>query len=219
MRSFIVAIAFLSVQVVLGQKKSEKVDPTSFNKEFLVQCILEELNSRKQINLESNKSLADISEVYQLTYEAKHFYASGRYQTRIDKELSLKTTEQLKYEGSLVVSVVSSIDMIDYQGGDFHYHRADKLSTLHLFYGERTKLNQIEEKLIPFDTYQTLSKKIVDQNLTGVNKKVLKSSAYKDIGVSVALDYKTLYRSKIPQIKVIMVLGGNQTALLKDLTN
>ena len=42
-----------------------------------------------------------------------------------------------------------------YEGGDFHYHRADKLSTLHLYYGEREKANQIEEKLIPLDSYET----------------------------------------------------------------
>lgn len=219
MNKLCVLILLFSSAVSFSQKRSDLLDPTSFNKDFLEKCILEELNSAKNIQLEENESLKKLAKDFQLEFESKHFYSAKRYQLRIDKEISLKSSDELNYEGSLVVSAVSSIDIINYEGGDFHYHRADKLSTLHLYYGEREKANQIEEKLIPLDSYESLSKKIVQKNLSGDNKKTLKSSAYKDVGLSVSLDYKTLYRSKIPQIKVIMILGGDQTALLRDLAN
>jgi hypothetical protein len=206
----------VSAQATLA---SDVFDPTEVNKTLLEDCIVQELNKRKKIALEDNSALKNVAYQFQESFQSRHFYSAKRYQARIDKEIRIKGNEKLKYNGTLIVSAISSVDAINYNGKKFHYHRGDTWSKLHLFYGERTKLNQIEENLIPLHTYESMAESIVDDNLAGFNKKMMKSSAYKDIGVSVSLDYKTLYRSKIPQIKVIIILGGSQTALLQDLTN
>ena len=216
-------IAFLTLYAVCVSAQTtlatDIFDPTEMNKGFLEKCIVQELNKRKKIELNDNTTLKKVASDFQESFQSRHFYSPKRYQARIDKEIRMKGNDKLNYKGTLIVSAISSVDAVNYNEKKFHYHRGDTYSKLHLFYGERTKLNQVEENVIPLHTYASMAQSIVDNNLSGFNKKMMKSSAYKDIGLSVSLDYKTLYRSKIPQIKVVVILGGSQIALLQDLTN
>lgn len=216
----VLVLLFCTFQVLLGQE--DIVDPSSLDQTKLEEEIFKELLKYRQgkgQSVEMEDDLDKLSNDFQLLFQSRHFYSASKYQARINKEISNKVASGLKYPGTLIESVVCSEDAIAYKGGKFHFHRTDNQSTHKLYYGERNTNNQGYENLIPFETYNGLAKKVVASLISGPSKKMIKSGAYRDIGISTIIDYKTLHRNRIPQVKIIVILGGDQTALLKELIN
>lgn len=54
------------------------------------------------------------------------------------------------------------------------------------------------------------------ENMASPNKKKLYSKSYKWVGIQTMWYYKSINRKKIPQIKVVFILGGFQTAGMWD---
>ena len=97
------------------------------------------------------------------------------------------------------------------------YNKSDTDTEFHLFYGEKPKKRDKDKSRleIPHHSYLSFAKQLLS-NLESDNKKNLYSKSYKWGGLHLQWYYKSINKNKIPQIKMIFILGGYQTAGMWD---
>lgn len=205
----------------LDDPKAKKiVDPLNMDVAFLDNCILESINQKRveynRPEYKKSDALKRVCKAYQEEYKSRRFTNADRYERRINRGV-LEKAEHIGYEGSLVESKVASLNALNYNGKEYFHDARDTTTELQLFYGERGDgYDQPIEKY----TYRGLSQAVAKHFFQARGyKKTMKSRAFKDIGIACRLDYRSLHRKTIPQLKVLVILGGNQTDLLKELMN
>jgi hypothetical protein len=89
---------------------------------------------------------------------------------------------------------------------------------LNLFYGKKPGLHDSLVERIPIDlfTYKTFAESVVKKWFSGAYGRKSKSKAFTSAACYIILDERTLFKSRIPTAKAILILGGNQTDLLPD---
>ncbi len=207
-------------EILSSQQAQDSVNPINFDVDFLNLCVFHATNEyrikKKKKALEFNQNLHDLAKNYQKTYENKKFSSPTRYQKRMMRTV-YEDASKKKFKGSLLNVNAGTGNILNYNGKKFFYNSRDESTDLHLFYGDRPKSTDKDKsrQAIPKYTYAELARDIVKSTSKEQNKINNKSKAYRFTGVYVMLDYKTLYRKAIPQIKVITIFGGYQTDLIK----
>ena len=197
--------------------KTKKLGIQTLNHNQLNKIVFQLVNKkRRKKGLDSlayTSALNKVSSAFQDKLELRRFTNTSSIERKINRTLYNKT-KNAGFDGGLVVPVVGESDALDYDGkSDFFYSKSNKKSEFKLFYGKKprkSELNPSRKEIEALD-YYSFAKTILKQ-LESENKKELYSKAYKWGGLHLQWYYKSLNKRKIPQIKMVFILGGYATA-------
>jgi len=177
-----------------------------------------EMRSQKgKLPFQYSPELQKLVNVYLSKVENKSFISGEAIRKKFAKSI-LKDAKERGFKGTLVDLNALQSQAISYNNKIFFYNKKDISTDLHLFYGERpakTDKNQ-EREAIPFYTYKTFAENAVAQLLKLDEENKVTSKAYKFSACVLQWDYNSLYKSRIPQIKMLQIVGGFQTDLIKE---
>jgi hypothetical protein len=184
--------------------------------ELLNQIVFQLINierlRRKLDTLAFNTSLYQIARKSQSTLEFRTFNNPLKIQSKINRKLNEKA-KKMGYKGGILVSLASQHNAIDYEKGkEFFHKKNDKTNKLGLYYGTKKDLKNpsITVLKIPNYTYIEFASALL-KNLSSKQKKILYNASYRDLGLQLNWYYKSLHKRKIPQIKLVTILGGYMT--------
>tara|TARA_Y100000766_G_C18833018_1_gene569044 strand:+ start:447 stop:1160 length:714 start_codon:yes stop_codon:yes gene_type:complete len=208
---------YFNEEVYLKSAKTKKLGVKTLNHTLLNETVFKLVNNKRRKKgldaLNYASALNKVSLQFQDKLELRRFTNTSSIERKIGRTLYNKT-KSAGFDGGLVVPVVGEYEALDYDGkSEFFYNRNEKQSEFKLFYGKKprkSELNPSRTEIQPLD-YYNFAKKIL-KKLESENKKELYSKAYKWGGVHLQWYYKSLNKRKIPQIKMIFILGGYATA-------
>ena len=200
--------------------QSELVFET-YNYELLNQVVFDLINQERTKkgldSLKHNDALYQTAKLYQSKLEFKSFKNALKIESKVNRNLN-SLIKKAGYSGALVVSIANEHQGINYEeGSEFFHKKNDQKNILGMYYGSKKELktNPNDLDTIPNYTYYEFATALLN-NIEKHQKKILYSSAYKDIGLQLNWHYKSLHKRKIPQIKLIAVVGGFMTAGLRE---
>lgn len=196
--------------------KKEKLSINNLNNNHLNSIVLQLVNVKRRKKgldtLAQTPALNEVSLKFQDKLELRRFSNSSSIERKINRTLYYKT-KSAGFNGGLVIPVVGEFEALDYDGkSEFFYDKEDKKTEFKLFYGKkprRSELNPIRKEIQALD-YYSFARKIL-KKLESENKKQLYSKSFKWGGLHLQWHYKSLNKRKIPQIKMIFILGGYAT--------
>ena len=216
--SFIVSFSSDISSVAL---ENEELIFERYNPILLQRTVLTLINNKRTAkgldSLKNNIVLERSAKQFQSKLEFKGFQNSERIESKINRKLT-DAVKKSGYSGALAVSIACQHQGINYKkGSEFFHKKNDQGNILGMYYGEKKilKTDYSELDTIPNYTYYEFATALLD-GLEKHQKKILFSSAYKDIGIQLSWHYKSLHKRKIPQIKLIAVVGGFMTAGLRE---
>ena len=197
--------------------KTEKLGIQTLNHNLLNKIVFQLVNKKRQKkgldSLEYTTALNKVSHAFQDKLELRRFTNTSSIERKINRTL-YSQTKNAGFDGGLVVPVVGESEALDYDGkSEFFYNKNNKKSEFKLFYGKKprkSELNPSRKEIQALD-YYSFAKTIL-KKLESENKKELYSKAYKWGGLHLQWYYKSLNKRKIPQIKMVFILGGYATA-------
>lgn len=208
--------------LTLGNKMSlldganEKLTVKSLNHKLLNKTVFQLINEkRKKKGLDTLAFTTPLNEVaikYQDELEFRRFKNTVSIERKINKSLYART-KKAGFDGGLVLPIVGEFNALDYDGKEFFLDKTNKDSTFKLFYGKKprkSEKNPVRTEIEALD-YYSFAKKVLKE-LESENKKQLYSKVYKWGGLHLQWHYKSLNKRKIPQIKMVFLLGGYATA-------
>ncbi len=179
---------------------------------------INQLREKKgKLPFEYSPELNKVAQSYLEKMEKRKFTNPEAIQSKYVK-IILNDAKAQGFKGTLVNMNAQQYQAIDYNGKEFFYNRKDSTTQLKLFYGKMPVKNEKhpERDSISCYTYKAFAEQIVDEMLKNDKQKVTLSKAYKFSSCVLQWDYSTLYKRKIPQIKLIQVAGGFQTDLMQE---
>ena len=198
-------------------EKKKKLGVTTLNHNLLNRTVFQLVNEKRQKkgldSLKYTSALNKVSLVFQNKLELRRFTNTSSIERKISKTLYSKTKKS-GFDGGLVIPVVGEHEALDYDGNsEFFYNKNDKKSEFKLFYGIKPRKSELNPKRTEIQAldYYSFAKKIL-KKLESENKRELYSKAYKWGGLHLQWYYKSLNKRKIPQIKMILILGGYATS-------
>ncbi len=217
--SFVVLAAFacVSTSSSLGYKEStvsplDELKFSTFDESILRTLFVNEINEYRtkkgNSSLAENNDLQLVARQIQSELEFKPFRNAKKIRAKINKRLPQKITE-VKYKGGLSTNISSQFNALKFNKKELFFRdKTDSTSWSRLYRGSkknRTALLSFTYKEFVNEVFTTLKKK---------KKKVLFSESFQDIGLLFQWDYKSLHKKKIPTIKLVVILGGYQTATI-----
>ena len=197
--------------------KTEKLSVNNLKNELLNTTFFRLVNDKRRKKgldtLVYTTALNKVSFKFQDKLELRRFSNSSSIERKINRTLYNRTKNE-GFDGGLVIPIVGEFEALDYDGkSEFYYNKEDKQSEFKLFYGKRPKRSELNpsRKEIEVLDYYSFARTILKQ-LESENKKNLYSKAFKWGGLHLQWYYKSLNKRKIPQIKMIFILGGYATA-------
>lgn len=186
------------------------------NHEVLNRTVLHLINKervKKEVDtLGFNAALFQLCRFYQSKLEFKSFSNPKAIESKINKKINAKAKSN-GYNGGITNSIAVQHNAIHYEKDKpFFYIKDDKNSEFGLYYGLKKDFKKHPEKVseIPHFTYREFAQKLLN-SLDKRQRKILYANSYKDIGIQLNWHYKSLHKKKIPQIKMVVVLGGYMT--------
>jgi len=113
------------------------------------------------------------------------------------------------------------ISLIDNFGKKFYYDKKGSLANHHLYSGEKPKNNNEEDENyiepVPLEYFSEVI--LVEKFMIEIKRKGLmldlKKGLYSYIGLSVEIDENTLYKNRIPTMRVVLLLGARRLQRVK----
>jgi len=212
-------VSFLGVgnqAIKQSNNSSDKLSIRDLNHEKLNRTVFRLINEKRNKKgldtLSYNEALNKVATKYQDEFEFRRFKNTPSIERKINKDL-FKRTKKAGFDGGLVLPVVGEFEALDYdEKQEFFLNKEDKDSEFKLYYGKRPRKSEKNPMRNPIEpmSYEGFAK-LVLKNLESDNKKALYSKAYKWGGVHLQWYYKSLNKRKIPQIKMVFLLGGYAT--------
>lgn len=209
--------ALFEIELNYSSVKKEKLSIRNLNNNLLNSIVLQLVNAkRKRKGLDTlahTPALSKVSLSFQDKLELRRFSNSSSIERKINRTLYHKT-KNAGFDGGLVIPVVGEFEALDYDGkSEFFYDKENKNSEFKLFYGKKPRKSELNHsrREIQALNYYSFARKIL-KRLESENKKNLYSKAFKSGGLHLQWYYKSLNKRKIPQIKMIFILGGYATA-------
>lgn len=210
--------SFEAIQNALQATSStEKITVRSFDHTLLNKTVFSLVNEKRikkgLDTLEYTAALNDVAIKYQDELEFRRFKNTPSIERKINKSL-YQRTRKAGFDGGLVLPVVGEYEALDYDGKkEFFLNKSNNESEFKLFYGKKPRKSEANPTRQPIEAlnYDAFSKKIL-KKLESENRKQLYSKVYKWGGLHLQWYYKSLNKRKIPQIKMVFLLGGYATA-------
>lgn len=118
---------------------------------------------------------------------------------------------------NLMEQVSFRVPLVDDMGESFYYDAKGNADGLNLYTGKRPKTKEERESQIALTNYS--QEEITALFLRMVDRKIvnnLKKGNIAFVGMSVELDKKTLYKTRIPTVRVVIVFGAKRFRLIPD---
>lgn len=166
---------------------------------------------------EYSEELYKMSKEYMDKMEKKKFTDPEAIQKRYAKVM-LNNAQAKGFKGTLVNMNAIEYQAVNYNGKEFFYNKKDTNTALHLFYGKPPVKNEKKPERDSIDcyTYKSFAEAVLGELLKEDKQKITTSKAYRFSACVLQWDYSTLYKKRIPQIKLIQMAGGFQTDLMND---
>lgn len=188
-----------------------------FNENLLNSLVFNLVNKRRvEKGLDSlvyNEALSTVCRKYQSKFEFRRFTSPEKVEKKIERSLHAET-QKLGFKGGLVLPLVEQSNGIAYDDGELYFfNKKDKETEFHLFYGTKPKKKDEDQDRdeIPHHSYLSFANEMLD-GLSVSHRKKIYSKSYKWGGLHLQWYYKSINKNRIPQMKMIFVLGGYQTA-------
>ena len=193
-------------------------DPTLPNEEYLKELVLQKINAkrlkRKGKELVLNSALQHTADQYISKHRYKKFENTADNKTYTGKRIK-KAAKINGYKNAFIDFQIVAKNAMDYYGTRFYYDKDDSDYATHLFLGTKPTRKEKEEpgfKLIPMKniTYDELATQIARSFIRDDGYFNSLNNGYDKYGLALTVDAKTLYRRRIPVLKVILIVGGNR---------
>ena len=221
---FLVLISTLSIKpsydkgsISQATQQSNKLTVTKLNNNLLNKIVFKLVNNKRRKKgldtLEYTYALNEVALKYQNEFELRRFKNTSSVERKIKKSLGSRT-KKAGFDGGLVLPILAEFEALDYDGKSEYFIDRNKTdSEFKLYYGKKPRKNEVNPQRKPIEAfdYWTFAKKLL-KNLESENKKKLYAKSYKWGGLHLQWHYKSLNKRKIPQIKMVFLLGGFATA-------
>ena len=221
MMKYIALIFFSFLGLGVTQLENQLLSVRSFDEKVMNDLIFQLVNEKRLKKglevLKHEPALSSAAKEYQSKFEFRRFKYPEKIERKIERKLYLKT-RRLGFKGGLVLPIVGQGNAIDYKKGtDFFYDKKETDTEFHLFYGDKPRKKDKDKfrVSIPHHSYLSFAKNFLKE-LESKNKKKLYSKSYKWGGLHLQWYYKSINKKKIPQLKMIFILGGYQTSGMWD---
>ncbi|MES2761192.1 MAG: hypothetical protein V4677_03255 [Bacteroidota bacterium] len=197
---------------------AQDFDPVNPDYDLLKQLVLDKINNKRarkaKTILQNNAALQLTSDNYTQTLRASKFESTNENKLRINRKIK-KACKFNGYKNAFVDYHITSINCVNFKGSKFYHDREDTDTKTHLFVGTRpTKKEKADEKFkavpIKLYTYQELADLIAKQFISDEGSFKILNNGFDKYGFSLAVEQRTLFRHKLPKIKMIVIVGGNR---------
>ncbi len=197
---------------------AQDFDPTNPDYELLKNIVIEKINAKRhkksKVELLSNTSLQLTSDFYIQMLRANKFENSSVNKLRLNKKIK-KKCKMNGYKNAFLDFHITNIACVNYKGKDFYFDKEDTETKPHLFEGKKpTKKERSDESLkitpLKLYTYNELAEVIAKVFINDEGAFKLLNNGFDKFGLSLSVEKNTLFRHKIPKIKIMLILGGNR---------
>jgi hypothetical protein len=180
--------------------------------------VLDKINSKRERkaknNLKNNDALQLTSDNYTQMLRANKLESNTKNKTRINKKVK-KSCKINGYKNAFIDYHITSIDCMNFKGKVFYFDKEDTETNTHLFVGKKpSKKEKEDEKFktnpVKLYTYLELADLIAKQFVSDEGNFKILNNGFDKYGFSLAVEQRTLFRTRIPKIKAIIIVGGNR---------
>ena len=203
-----------TVEIVLTSASTEPYDFLSRGSEDLkLLCLseLKDISRNKPDELRNSITLEQLAALATKYWRGSHYSDSKKW-NKLHKYFR-RASDKVRAGFNIMKEVSFRIPLVDGEGREFYYDSKGE-GGLNLYQGKkpRTKQEREENEAIPlkFFTEEQLVKMFVKRIKKKRLYNDLKSGNISCVGLSIEIDEKTLYRTKIPTARVVLVIGARR---------
>lgn len=196
-------------------------DPSGYDAEGLRSAILSEMrkhSKNKRTALMESRHLMQICEITRKTISDSYF----RKRKSNFKKLVRRVQHASLSKFGLIEVYSLEIPMIEDRKGDFYYDKKSAPGELGLYYNpeklskkEKAEGKKPEKKPVLLFTEAQLMEAIVGKLKRYKIYSELQGGNYYAAGLSVEVNQKTLYRKKVPMLRVVIAIGSKRMHLVQ----
>ncbi|MCR9172170.1 MAG: hypothetical protein NXI10_06745 [bacterium] len=137
-------------------------------------------------------------------------YSDKKKWKKLDKYFRL-AGNMTSFNFNLMEQVSFRVPLVDVMGNSFYYDPKGNAGGLNLYRGKSPKTKEERENQVPLRKYS--QEELVEIFMRRMDKKMLNSLRKGNIafvGLSLELDKNSLYRTKIPTVRVVVVFGAKR---------
>lgn len=198
--------------------EAQVFDPTDPNEAYLKELVIQKINAkrakRKIKPLLLNDALQQTADQYIAQYRYTKFETNDINKRFMRKKVKKKCVAN-GYKNGFVDFQITAQNAMNYYGTTFYYDKEDTESQTHLFLGD--KPSQAEKKEPEFKpvfmktyTYDEVATLIVRSFIKDDGYFVNLNNGFENYGFSVAVDKRTMFRRRIPKLKMLLIVGGRR---------
>jgi len=209
---------------VMGDKDSsfaiESLEPSKGAYDFLLDsatalqplflsALYDESKNRPD-TLQQSENLNRMASLATKYWRGSSYYASRKKWARLNKYFR-RASYLTQFSFGISKQVSFRVPLVDLVGRDFYYDPKGSAGGLNLYKGKRPKTKEERENQVPMENHST--EQIVELFLSTMNRKMrreLDRGVYSHVGLSVELDKNSLYKTKIPTVRVVLVFGAKR---------
>lgn len=197
---------------------AQNFDPVNPDYDLLKSLVIEKVNKKR---VKKNKSVIIINEGLQVTAESYvAMYSSSKLQKssynnlRVGKKIKLYCKAN-GYDNAFMNYDIASVNCMNFGNSKFYYDKEDEDSSTHLFQGNKpTKKERLDPSFkkneVKLYSYNELAELLVKQFINDEGNFKILNNGYDKYGFALSVERRTLYKNKIPKIKLILIMGGNR---------
>ncbi len=165
-------------------------------------------------NLINNSPLQVTADNYTTALRASRLEKNSENKLRINKKFK-KNCRLNGYKNGFIDYHIASVKCMNYRQSNFYFDKEDTETPTHLFVGKKPSKKEREEadfKAVPVKaySYSELADILAKQFVSDEASFKILNTGYDKFGFSIAVEKRTLFRSKLPVIKAIIIVGGNR---------
>ena len=214
-------LGFIGIGTTQVENTNQLLSVRGFDEQVMSDLIFKLINEKRIKKglevLKHEAALSSVAKEFQSKLEFRRFKDPEKIERKIERRLAHRT-RRLGFKGGLVLPIAGQGNAINYKKGEvFFYDKKETETEFHLFYGNKPKKKD-KDKIrveIPHHSYLSFAQNFLKE-LESKNKKKLYSKSYKWGGLHLQWYYKSINKKKIPQMKMIFILGGYQTSGMWD---
>lgn len=162
--------------------------------------------------MQESETLSAMAHLATKHWKGSHYSDSKKW-GRLDKYFR-RATYGTTSKFNIMQQVSFRIPLVKKSGGNFYYDAKGELGGLNLYSGKKPKTKQEREENQAFPLKNYTEEELIALFLRQVQKKRLysdiRSGRIAFVGLSIEVDENSLYHSRIPTARVVLVVGARR---------
>ena len=197
---------------------AQDFDPTNPNYDLLKNLVIEKLNHKRikknKTTLEFNEALQKTADAYVAIFSASKLEKTSNNKLYIGKKIK-RNCKSNGYSNAFIDYDITSIVCMSSSNLIFYYDKEDNETSTHLFIGKKPSKKEkldpkYKKKPLKLHSYSHLADLLVKQFITDEGNFKILNNGYDKYGFALAVEQRTLFKNKIPKLKLILIMGGNR---------